>query len=215
MLAFLLFGCNGKYISKNEVKNIVIKDARVESENVRFVEIDLDREDGIYDVEFIADGIRYEYEVDARSGDIIVDDDFILYSSKDAESIALEDAGYYSNNVKIFDNDTQTVDGKTVYNIKFWDDSEVCEYVVGANRWQIISGNCAEINNNTSATDYLSVDEVKNLVINYLSVDAGSVQFVEIDLDREDGIYDVDFVLNGVKYDYEVDAKNGNIRLFD
>ena len=41
--------------------------------DVRFVKVELDEEDGrsVYEMEFLAGGIEYEYEIDASSGEII------------------------------------------------------------------------------------------------------------------------------------------------
>lgn len=64
----------GNYISKKEAQNAAILDAGFNRNEVVFIETELDREYGIYDVEFIANGkYRYEYEVNARNGEIIVD----------------------------------------------------------------------------------------------------------------------------------------------
>lgn len=69
----------GNYISKKEAQNAAILDAGFNRNEVVFIETELDREDGIYDVEFIANGkYRYEYEINARNGEVMVDMTFDL-----------------------------------------------------------------------------------------------------------------------------------------
>ena len=69
----------GNYISKKEAQNAAILDAGFNRNEVVFTETELDREDGIYDVEFIANGkYRYEYEINARNGEVMVDMTFDL-----------------------------------------------------------------------------------------------------------------------------------------
>ena len=69
----------GNYISKKEAQNAAIFDAGFNRNEVVFIETELDREDGIYDVEFIANGkYRYEYEINARNGEVMVDMTFDL-----------------------------------------------------------------------------------------------------------------------------------------
>ena len=69
----------GNYISKKEAQNAALLDAWFTRDQVRFIDTDLDREDWTYDIEFIADGkYRYEYEINARNGEVIVDMTFDL-----------------------------------------------------------------------------------------------------------------------------------------
>ena len=47
--------------------------ARVSKNNARFKKIELDTEDGmlVYEIEFYVDNVRYQYEIDAHSGNIV------------------------------------------------------------------------------------------------------------------------------------------------
>lgn len=154
---FLLFWCN-KYISKDQVKNIVTDYVGVSPENVRFLEIELDREDWIYDVEFIANGIKYDYEIDAIKWNVLIESDSIQIQ-KSPESTP--------NKL------------------------------------------------NEENTNYLSKNDVETIVANYMGEAVENIRFLEIEFDREELDYDVDFIVNGIKYDCEVDAINWNIRFYD
>ena len=77
-LSIVIFTCIsltwcGNYISKKEAQNAALLDAWYERSEVVFIDTELDREEWVYDIEFVANGkYRYEYEVNARNGEIIV-----------------------------------------------------------------------------------------------------------------------------------------------
>lgn len=60
-----------QYLNQNQIKSLVEKDAKVTQPVYK--EIQLDSEDGmiVYEVEFVKDGIEYEYELNALTGDIL------------------------------------------------------------------------------------------------------------------------------------------------
>lgn len=64
---------DSSYIGKEKAKNIALKNAGISAKNVKKIEIELDADDGIivYDIDFIANNIEYEYEINAKTGDII------------------------------------------------------------------------------------------------------------------------------------------------
>ena len=100
-----------KYIGLDKLKEIVFKNADAEEKYVRRFDADFDVEDGImvYEVDFVFGSTKYEYEVNAISGEILKketkeykESEYGAESSKpqlnfitgeDALKIALEDAG--------------------------------------------------------------------------------------------------------------------------
>lgn len=64
---------NNKLISKNEAFIIAINDAGCSKDNVQYTKWELENEDGmyIYDIEFIENSIRYEYEIRSDNGEIL------------------------------------------------------------------------------------------------------------------------------------------------
>lgn len=65
---------NVMFIGKNEVKKIVLEDANLIENNIKKWNVEFNYEDGswIYDVEYVYDNIEYNYEIDAKNGDIII-----------------------------------------------------------------------------------------------------------------------------------------------
>lgn len=80
LLSAVITGCgagNGQsqaeYIGIDAAKEAALKDAAVSSADASFVTAGLDNRDGTfyYDVEFTADGMEYEYNIDAMTGVVI------------------------------------------------------------------------------------------------------------------------------------------------
>lgn len=66
-------------LSYDDAKNAALKDAALNSKDVQFIRCELDRDDGIlkYEVEFKKDGVEYEYDINADTGEILwVDKDY-------------------------------------------------------------------------------------------------------------------------------------------
>ena len=62
------------FISKKEVKDIVVDDMNVSSNDVYFESIDLELDKNYYEVELYYQNNDYEYKVDAKSGKVIYND---------------------------------------------------------------------------------------------------------------------------------------------
>ena len=60
-------------ITADEAIAIALKDAKLEKDQVRDLDVELDRDDGAlhYDVDFESDGYDYDYEIDATTGKIL------------------------------------------------------------------------------------------------------------------------------------------------
>lgn len=62
-----------KFIGMDAAKNIALRHAKLAESDIRSLEVELDREDGviIYEVEFKYKGFEYEYEINAATGEIM------------------------------------------------------------------------------------------------------------------------------------------------
>ena len=60
---------------------------------------------------------------------------------------------------------------------------------------------------------YISIDEAKAIALKKVSLDASKVTFKKAELDADDRTphYDIEFVSGGYEYEFEIDAKSGNI----
>mgnify|MGYP003294652681 CR=1 FL=1 len=78
LVGLFLVGCAAsaaqvKRIDMETAKANAIEAAGFSSEDVRFSSVELDRRNGVeyYDVDFVADGAEYEYDIDALTGQVI------------------------------------------------------------------------------------------------------------------------------------------------
>ena len=70
-----LQGSNGE-ITLEKATDIALKDAGFQKDEVSILKTKPDRDNGInkYDIEFLVDGIEYDYEIDAQTGEILKKD---------------------------------------------------------------------------------------------------------------------------------------------
>lgn len=149
----------GKYISRDEAKNIAIKHAGVTNYYEFDIEFDYDYGHAVYEVEFETNTAEYEYIINAETGDIIYsekdneDDDrnssnntssnnntnttsTSLISKAEAKSIALKHAGvsdYFEYEIEL-----DTDDGIKVYEVSFETKLYEYDYEINAKTGKII-----------------------------------------------------------------------------
>ena len=146
------------FISKEQVKEIVIKDTQLSEDDISFKEIDLDLEEETkkYDVEFYYNRVEYNYEIEAKTGKIIysnynnnqntdnnstsiVTDNYI--SAEEAKSIALADAGLNNNEVTFVDIDLDLRNNQAIYEIDFETNTLEYDYKIDGFSKNIINKN--------------------------------------------------------------------------
>lgn len=206
-----------KYISLEDAKNIAFNDAKVNSKDVLNLEVDYDYDNGVmvYDIEFICNNNEYDYEIEAKTGKIVereIEGKKVntstskTYLSKDEiKEIVLNKtkvSDYYDYEIEF-----EFKSGKAIYDVEF--ETKVKEYDI---ELDAVSGSIIKYetkNKNTDTTKYISKDKVKSIVLNDAKVT--SYYDYEIELEDEDGRYEVSFESNGIDYEYVIDAKTGKI----
>ena len=147
-----------EFLSEDEVRTIVFNHAGVNANDVREFEIELDDEHGIwvYEVDFKAGNIEYDYVVNAVTGEIIkseteVDDDPTaapgtprptaqptqqpgseFLSEDEIRAIVFNHAGVNANDVREFEIELDDEDGIWVYEVDFKAGNIEYDYVVNA-----------------------------------------------------------------------------------
>lgn len=183
---------SGKYIAEDRAKEIALESAGLSADAVRFVDAELDYERGIvhYEIEFRANGIEYEYEIDAESGKILKakserDDDVPARPAQPAPSEPAKPA-----------------------------QSEPAEPSEPAKPAQSEPAPSEPAKPEQPAEPvYISLDEAKAIALENAGLSADAVRFVEAKRDRDDGmvVYELEFKANGIEYEYEIDAVSGKI----
>ena len=152
------------FLSEDEVRTIVFNHAGVNANDVREFEIELDDEDGIwvYEVDFKAGNIEYDYVVNAVTGAIIrveteIDDDPTaapgtprptaqptqqpgseFLSEDEIRAIVFSHAGVNANDVREFEIELDDEDGIWVYEVEFESGRHEYSYEVNALTGEII-----------------------------------------------------------------------------
>ncbi len=73
------------------------------------------------------------------------------------------------------------------------------------------------ISGHASEKAYIGVRQAENIAFTHAGVSEAQVRELEIDYDYEDGrlIYEIEFYVKGSEYEYEIDARNGNVLKFE
>lgn len=155
---------DNKEIGVSKAKSIALKDAGVQSKNAGFIKAKLDSDDGytVYDIEFYSNGIEYDYEIDAYSGDILEKDkdieNFTIpkkqlknntkkqtkntnIGTQKAKEIALKDAGLNAKDVWFEKAKLDYDDGRKIYDVEFSYDYTEYDYEIDAKTGVIVEKN--------------------------------------------------------------------------
>jgi len=194
-----LFG-DSQYISLEKAKEIALAHAGVLSENAIFDDHDFDHEKGVavYELEFYADGAEYEYDINAENGAVIKHkceqksankhhshENHSHHQSQDPSPAPVEPS---------LPNQDQTVEPAPVQ---------------PAEPNEAPSVEVAPV-----APEYIGVEKAKEIALAHAGVAAESASFIKEKLERDDGRYeyDIEFIAENVKYEYEIDAQSGEIK---
>ena len=208
---------NENCISVTKAKKIVFGDANVKESDVRDFEIERNvyKTVNSYSIEFEVKGVEYEYEVSRKSGKILkekVEGKTTTSSSisvSKAKSIVLADAGVKSSEIDDYDIERDTYNGTNSYSIEFEVSGVEYEYEVSRKSGKILRKEVEGKKVNAS----ISKSKVKEIVLKDAGVSSSAVKDYDVELDNEKGkaVYEVDFEVKNVEYEYKVDAVSGKI----
>lgn len=145
---------NQEFITLDEAKEVAFNHAEVDGSQAKFDDQELERDDRLYELEFYVDGVEYEYDIDAASGEI-------LKSERDDKN----DDGQKDKDTK----------------------------------------------QSKEETEFINLDEAKEAAFTHAGVDGSQAKFDDRDLDDDDRVYELEFYVDGVEYEYDVSALDGSI----
>lgn len=145
-----------------------------------------------------------------------------------AKEIILNHAKINNNNVNYFEIEFDYDYNKLIYEIEFKYDKYEYSYDVNAKTGEIIkvekemSENLGDIsvnndnnnlNNSNLSNSYITKEKAKMIAFNHAKISVNQVKDLEIELDDENDIkiYSIDFKVNNVEYEYEINAITGKI----
>ena len=171
------------------VKTVVLENAGLSEDEVRFVRIHLDSENGNseYDVEFVCQDAEYDYKVSALTGEILAmhcemgnyDVDALPQDVVQAEGIPAPDASQAENPLP--------------------QDAPQADIAPEA------------------GGQYIGSEAAKQIALDHAGLTAEEAHFVHAHLEQDDGNwkYDIEFHKDNTEYDYDIHALTGEILSFD
>jgi len=193
---------SGEYIGEEAAKKIALDHAGLKDNEVAFVWVHLDYDDGRpeYDVEFYKDSTEYDYEIDAYTGDI-TSIDF------DMESVFFEPPVNDGNSEQTVNNDSAEPDTPT--QIAPVEPEAPVEIAPAEPE--------APVETAPAASSRLSASEAKSIALRHAGVSSSKARFTECKLDYDDGyeVYDIEFHVGRKEYDLEIDAYSGYVLEYD
>ena len=197
------------YIGEDKAKQIALNHANVT--NITNYKIELDFDDVmVYEIEFKANNKKYEYEIDALTGDIIeyeIDDKNYTNNSNTASKITKDEAKQialnHANVTNIINYEIE-LDGNK-YEIEFNANNKEYEYDIDATTGKIIKYSID--NNYKEPNPIISKDEAKQIALNHANV----TNIYEYEIELDDNKYEIEFKSGNKEYEYEINATTGKI----
>ena len=138
-------------ITIEEAKSIALKHSNLDESQVSFIRSEYDFDNGIekYEIEFYYNNNKYEYEINAKTGDIISYDYDIekhltsqqtndKITIEEAKSIALKHSNLDESQVSFMKAKYEFEDGIGKYEIEFYYNFKEYEYEINASNGEII-----------------------------------------------------------------------------
>lgn len=150
--------------------------------------------------------------VDDVSGDYI--------GKAKAKEVALDHAGLTYSDVSFVRVELDWDDGRAQYEVEFYAGNKEYDYEINAATGKILDVDF-DIENfaipSGSAGDYIGEARAKEIALDHAGISSSAVTFVHVELDWDDGRpeYEVEFYAGGKEYDYDIDARTGDIRSYD
>ena len=224
-------------IGEEKAKEIALAHAGIKAADAQILRVRIDREDGrtVYEVDFIAGGAKYEYDIDVQTGEILKSEreQFAANSSstegsigeEKAKEIAFAHAGIKSTDAMNLRVEIDRENGRLVYDVQFVAGGMKYEYEIDIQTGEIVKSEKEKTktaktpaptnNGGTSGQsgETIGTSKAKSIAFKHAGVSASNAKRVHVELERENGrlIYEVDFTAGGIEYEYDIDAKTGKI----
>ena len=249
-------------LSQSDAENLAFQAAGITADQATLLNTRTENEDGVevYDVEFTANGLEYEFHLSVADGTILkskweADDakilelaqfqtsDSVWIGEEQALTNALADASLAQADVTVTENKFDTDDLLKVYDITFFTTDAEYDYEIDALSGEICAKN-VEYRSGTQAAEkkseekaekksekdsekaqsttetpadesssYIGVDRAKSIALNHAGLSESNVNFSKAKLEKDDGkrVYEIEFHVGNTEYEYEIDAKTGDI----
>lgn len=230
------------YIGLEKAKAIALEAAGLPAAEVTFTSAEQDVRNGLnyYEVEFTAEGLEYEYDIDALTGAIIEAStpsspvetqpaaetapipspvqatesaDTSQLTLEEAKTIALEHAGLTEDQVTFLKSKLDKEDGRQFYELEFYTDSyQEYDYDIDAATGEILHFDYDAEDYTPRSDNVITADQAKEIALAQVP-GADASHFVEFETDQHDGRlrYEGKIIYNNTEYEFEIDGYSGAI----
>ena len=226
------------YIGIEAAKAAAYAHAGVSASDVLFVEVDFDSEHGVmvYEVEFYAGTTEYEYDINALTGEVVkyeqektgtgvpaAGSNGNYIGEAAAKAAALSHSGVSEADVCWLKSDFDRDDGVYIYELEFAANGVKYDYEINALTGEVIkfeqeqagnlSGNGNGNGGGANTGELIGEAAAKAAALADAGVSESEVTRMKCELDREHGsyVYEVEFDVGRMEYEYEIDAYTGAI----
>ena len=228
------------YITAEEAKNAALAHAGIAESSVAQLEIEFDSEDGlmVYEVEFYAGGTEYDYDINARTGEVVnFSREGGISGGTTGGSVTSGSSGSYIGEAAATAaalTHAGVSEADTIY-LRCWvehDDGRAecyeVEFLAGSTEYQyeidLYTGTVLKSERETYGTagggtasgssgSYIGEAAARSAALSHAGVSESDASRIQVELDRDDGrtLYEVEFHVGRTEYSYEIDASSGAI----
>ncbi|RKW46516.1 MAG: peptidase, partial [Lachnospiraceae bacterium] len=205
-----------KQIGIEAAKQIALADAKVALKDVTFIKAELDNEDGraVYEIEFYSGNVEYDYDIDALSGEIISNDfDIEDYSVPTQSAVAPQQTAAAPAQPQT----AAPTQLQTAAPTPAPTQPQTTAPTPAPTQPQTAAPTPAPTAAPTpaptqpAAPSTISADRAKQIALSHAGV--GGANFTKVELDTDDGVqvYEIEFKVGNVEYEYDINAISGAI----
>lgn len=141
--------------------------------------------------------------------------------TESAKDIAVDFVNLRQKDVTFLRAELDYEDGRWVYDVEFYTDDKEYDITINAKTGKILDYDY-EIDNwkrpsTSSDGKDIGMDQAKKIALKHAGLKERDVTFIKAQLDYDDGqkVYEIEFRVNKVEYEYDIDAGTGNILQYD
>ena len=224
------------YIGVDAAKAAAFAHAGVNEADVTALEVDFDYEMGqmVYELDFHASGVEYEYDVNASTGAIVKfeqdgqkagqttqggqsqsstssGEQGTVLTAEQAQEKAFAHAGVDAASATVTKCELDRDDGRQIYEIEFWAGRVEYDYEVDA-----ASGNVLKQEQETHAlglNEAITPDAARDAALAAAGCALNDVWDLDVseELDERVPCYEVEFKHGGIEYEYRISAADGSV----
>jgi uncharacterized membrane protein YkoI len=232
----------GAYIGEEQALANACLYVGLEISDVELTEpVELEFENGrmVYDIEFRKDDVKYDFEVDAVSGEVVSFEEkqkskgtvtepqvtpvpaAVDIGQERALEIALAHANVPGSEAMVQEIKKKHENGVEYYEIEFFDDEFEYDYKVNSATGAIMKAEKErdddavpeKAGTSSQSAETIGKEKAKEIALRHAGISASAAKKLKCELDREQGklVYEVEFKTDGYEFEYTIDAGTGNI----